>query len=233
MIFSRGKVRVHPNFCLENTAIEVVYEFKYLGVTFNYNGRFIKTIVQQTRKASKAMFDILKKQSEMNLDMSTMFKLFDTCALPVATYGCETWGFEDLQVLEKLHLKFCKLLLNVKRSTSSMVYGETGRYPVSLVVFERIIGFWFRLSTSNEQKLSVLMYRFLALSNSENPWFVGQKAAMYPWSESCLAVSSTGSRLSLAKTQVYYSLAFEFVPGPLVLGSAVGCQLSLLCESLL
>ena len=109
----------------------------------------------------------------MNLDIDTMFKLFDVCVLPIAIYGCETWGFENLQVVERLHLKFCKLLLNLKKSTcSAMVYGETGRYPVSLIVYEHMLGFWYRLSNSKVEKLSVQIYRFMFLSQSENPWFV-------------------------------------------------------------
>jgi hypothetical protein len=41
------------------------------------------------------------------------------------------WGFSNNDILEKIHLKFCKILLNLKTSTPSyMVYGELGRYPI-------------------------------------------------------------------------------------------------------
>ena len=179
VIFSRGKVRNFPTFYLNNISIEVVYEYKYLGVMFNYNGRFSKAIVQQTRRASKAMFDILKKRSELNLDIETMFKLFDICVLPIAIYGSEVWGFENLQAVERLHLKFCKLLLSLKKSTcSAMVYGETGRFPVSVVVYERMFGFWYRLSHSKMEKLSDLLYLYLVKSHSNNPWLSQMKSLL-------------------------------------------------------
>ena len=42
--------------------------------------------------------------------------------------------------IEKIHLKFLKLILGVKKSTSSMaVYGEAGSYPLYIQSYIRII----------------------------------------------------------------------------------------------
>jgi hypothetical protein len=47
---------------------------------------------------------------------------------PILLYGCEIWGFGNNNVLEKVHLKFCKMILNLKTSTPNyMIYGELGR----------------------------------------------------------------------------------------------------------
>ena len=52
---------------------------------------------------------------------------------PILLYGCEVWGFGKHEVLEQVHLKFCKILLNLKLSTPNyMVYGELGRYPIDI-----------------------------------------------------------------------------------------------------
>lgn len=55
--------------------------------------------------------------------MSTDCKLsmFDktvraTCTC-ILCYGCEVWGFGNIALVEKLHLKFCKQILNIKSST--------------------------------------------------------------------------------------------------------------------
>jgi hypothetical protein len=41
------------------------------------------------------------------------------------TYGSEIWGYENIDILEKVHVKICKLLLNLKTSTPTfMLYGE-------------------------------------------------------------------------------------------------------------
>ena len=33
------------------------------------------------------------------------------------TYGSEIWGYENIDILEKVHVQFCKLLLDLKTST--------------------------------------------------------------------------------------------------------------------
>jgi hypothetical protein len=35
---------------------------------------------------------------------------------PILLYGCEVWGFSNNDIIEKVHLKFCKLLLHLKSS---------------------------------------------------------------------------------------------------------------------
>ena len=36
-------------------------------------------------------------------------------------YGCEVWGFSDNYVIEKIHFKFCKLILHLKQSTPNFM----------------------------------------------------------------------------------------------------------------
>ena len=49
------------------------------------------------------------------------------------TYGSEIWGYENIDILEKVHVKLCQLLLNLKTSTPNfMLYGELGRYPLNM-----------------------------------------------------------------------------------------------------
>lgn len=51
--------------------------------------------------------------------------MFDKMIDPISLYGSELWGFENLCIIEKLHLKFCKLVLSLKTSTPNfMIYGE-------------------------------------------------------------------------------------------------------------
>ena len=60
-----------------------------------------------------------------------MMRLFDTLVKPILLYGSEIWAHEGTELLEKLHLRFCKYILLVNRTTySDMVYGEIGEYPI-------------------------------------------------------------------------------------------------------
>ena len=61
MIFSRGKVRVYPDFMIGNERLEVVSDFSYLGIRLNYNNRMNVTQKDVYDRASRAMFSLLKK----------------------------------------------------------------------------------------------------------------------------------------------------------------------------
>ena len=39
---------------------------------------------------------------------------------------------EIIDILEKVHVQFCKLLLNLKTSTPIYIYGEIGIYPLNI-----------------------------------------------------------------------------------------------------
>ena len=76
---------------------------------------------------------------------------------PMILYGCEIWGFGNNEIIERLHLKFCKLLLHLKTSTpDNMVYVELRRYPISIDIKVRMIKFWCKLIVG--KKVSFLTY---------------------------------------------------------------------------
>ena len=79
--------------------IEIVDTFKYLGVNFSRTGSF------------KAMYSVITKCRSHNLSIDCKLDLFDKIIKPVMLYGCEIWGFSNLSLIERLHLKFCKHIL--------------------------------------------------------------------------------------------------------------------------
>ena len=53
LIFSRGKLKNIPDFFYGDEKVEVVDDYVYLGVVFNYNGSFTKAIEKQVSQAKK------------------------------------------------------------------------------------------------------------------------------------------------------------------------------------
>ena len=132
MVFARSKARLKkmPIFKYGNENIEVVEDYTYLGIKFNWNGKFDKAKKELYKKGLKAMFAIIKKGRRLHLGMDIMLKLFDSCVVPVLLYGCEVWGFEETSLLDKVHSRFCKIMLKfTKYKRNAMVYGELGRFP--------------------------------------------------------------------------------------------------------
>ena len=80
------------------------------------------------------MYEVLKMGRLYKLSVKIKLDLFDKMIKPILLYGCEVWGFGKNEVLERVHLKFCKILLNLKYSTPNyMVYGEQGDIQLILI----------------------------------------------------------------------------------------------------
>ena len=102
------------------------------------------------------MYDWLKLY---NIRILSLKLLFYEMVKPILLYGCEVGGFGDNEIIERAHLKLCKLLLNLKTSTPSyMVCCELGRYPIELDIKLRIISYWTKLIRGKESKISTIMY---------------------------------------------------------------------------
>ena len=163
IVFSRGRQSTNLKFTLNGSELEIVNEFNYLGILFNRTGNFNKAIKKQAEKATKAMFEVLKRGRTHNLSIECQLELFNKMVKPILLYGSEIWGFsKNIQCLEKVQLRFCKLLLKLKTSTPSyMIYGELGLFPIEIDVKLRMISYWARLLTGKETKLSYLSYKIL------------------------------------------------------------------------
>ena len=148
---------------MNGSELEIVNEFSYLGILFNRTGHFNKTIKKQAEKATKSMFEALRRSRTHNLSIECQVELFNKMVKPILLYGSEIWGFsKNIQCLEKVQLRFCKLLLKLKTSTPSyMIYGELGLFPIEIDVKLRMISYWARLLTGKETKLSYLSYKIL------------------------------------------------------------------------
>ena len=104
--------------------------------------------------------------------LSVKIQLFNKMVKSILLYRCEVWGFSNNDIIEKGHLKFCKLLLHLKSSTPSyMIYGELGRYPLEIDIKSRIISFWAKLLSGKELKLSKIIYYlcyYMSIKNVEH-----------------------------------------------------------------
>ena len=108
----------------------MVGQYKYLGPILNYNGKFTEA---KKQLGNRAMFLLLRKCGQLQLPVDIQLKLFDILVKPILVYGCEVWATESVDIIKKMHLRFCKYVLQVNKSTcSNMVYGELGITPFVL-----------------------------------------------------------------------------------------------------
>ena len=156
MRFANKKAQIPiQDFWLNDEKVELVDSYVYLGTTFQSNGKFTEAITKQINQAHRALFVIKSKKEKFNLPIDIVLDLFDKMILPILLYGCEIWGFENIDSIEIFYRKFLKYLLKVnKQTTNCMVYGETGRTEISVIIKTRMISFWHKTSTDINTKLS-------------------------------------------------------------------------------
>ena len=102
VFFSKRKSR-NPYVFYFNGCIDL---FKYLGTIFNYNGSFVMHKEPIDAQAQKAMFSVLKRSRELESPIDLQLELFESLVLPILLYDCEIWGFENIEIVEKLHPNF-------------------------------------------------------------------------------------------------------------------------------
>ena len=176
LVFSKGKIRNLPNFKFNNSDLEIVFDYNYLGVTFNYNGRFRVAQKNLYDKASRAMFGLIAKCRRLFLPIDLRLQLFDSVIKPIVLYGSEIWGYDDIGLADKLQLRFIKNSLSLKmRTPTVMVRGETGCYPCSIDVKCRLLNYWFRLGIDEKSSKIVIemfncIFKMFSSGSYKYPW---------------------------------------------------------------
>ena len=119
VVFGRSIIKNNIHFRFQQHDLEVVNDYKYLGVYLSRSGSSTAAKKHVAEQANKALpFDI-------------QIDLFNKMIKPILLYGYEIWGTGNIDILERVQLKFFKLIFNLKNSTPSyMIYGELGITPL-------------------------------------------------------------------------------------------------------
>ena len=164
MIFRKGgRISQRLNFYYNNSIIEIVNKFSYLGIVFTSGGSFSEAQSTLSGQALKAIFKLNKYLYKFtHISVRDKLDLFDKLVLPILNYGNQIWGFNPGKAIKRIHLQFCKNILGVKKTTSTdFVYGELGRLPLQYHRFYDIIKYWVKLLYQSEQKYTKKVYLLL------------------------------------------------------------------------
>ena len=144
--------------------LDVVNQYKYLGVIFSTGLSFSFALKDMADRARKGVIGILRLLwSFGNQSPRLFFKLFDCQIQPILTYGSEVWGLiTDFSIIERVHLFAIKRYLNVSiRTPNALVYGESGRYPLFINIHVRQIKYWITLTRMSEDRIPRKCYWML------------------------------------------------------------------------
>ena len=175
MIFENRKSNKHYELSMMETQLKWLTHLSTLEYNFNTKGTFSETKVHLSEQATKAMFSLLKKWRQFDIPVDLMLELFDKSLVPILLYGCEVWGFENIGIIERIHLKVCKIILNVKKIHSKLngLWGTTSLSTQSILIYSRLIKFWAKIIIpSNMNKISFILYQIQLnqLNNGKKKW---------------------------------------------------------------
>jgi hypothetical protein len=164
LIFNKAGRLIKKNVRYGNENIECVSNYKYLGIWFSSSGSYSFVQNELYKKSLKAFFKLKKDLLSLNPNIGTSMHVFDHTIKPILLYGSDMWGmfnpftmkckkenpFLDNiysgSLCEKIHLKFCKLILGVhKRTTNIAELSELGRFPLYFNIINGMLLYWYRL----------------------------------------------------------------------------------------
>ena len=61
------------------------------------------------------MFALLAKVTKLHLPIDISLDLFDKLVLPILLYGCEVWGFENIDQIDVFYRKFVRYILKLNK----------------------------------------------------------------------------------------------------------------------
>ena len=178
--------------------IEVVNEYKYLGVVFSGSGACISHIQQAKIRTERSCIALLKFFFKFKfLPISFFLKLYDSMVASVLLYGSEVWGGhvfsnQGIDLIESTAYKFYKALLGLPKSTqSSGVLLELSRLKMKDYMLISIVRFFLRLSSLDSERLvSKCFARQVELANAgKQCWGLQVKKVL-----DCLGLSNFWTR---------------------------------------
>ena len=168
-----GNLRENETWLYQGEEIEIVQQFNYLGMNFNYNGKFNITQKHVADQGRKALFAINSALKQCNFNTETKCAVFDTYINSILSYGSEVWGFHKASDVEKIHLSYLKKVLGVKRSCSNaLVYFELGRFPLCITRKLKIFKYLQKIRSSDN---CILKSCYDEMVNTNDPWIANIK----------------------------------------------------------
>ena len=148
--FHKRNKKYNKAFLIDNTPLENVTDYTYLGLNIDASCSFNVTHKLLASKANRTIFALNSRFKLKLLPVKAALKLFDSTISSILFYGSEVWGaYENLSAdywdkndIEKVHTQFLKRILGVNRSTANiLVRGELGQYPLSTQINTRNANF--------------------------------------------------------------------------------------------
>ena len=174
MIFSQNNLSESLyGFYYNHNIIEIVNQYKYLGLVFRSDGKLKFSAEQLSERARKAYYAIKSNiPANTNFSAETMLKLHQSMIIPILTYSSEVWITDykcdlmssDNFPFEKTQNQIFKDILGVHNKSSNIaVRYELGQFPLFFKCYENMFKFFKRLKdleSKNDHNFNLIVSAF-------------------------------------------------------------------------
>ena len=134
MIFRGGGGRYSRNekWKYNGQTVDIVREYKYLGVLLTSNLNMKKHLEGKLAEAKRAISSLWERCIRNRyVEHSSKQKLFRSTALSILFYGAQVWGHSSFESVEKFLRYFVKRIFRLPKNTPNyMIYLESGIPPL-------------------------------------------------------------------------------------------------------
>lgn len=168
LVFRNGtRLPKNEKWFFNNEPIEIVNQYKYLGVIFNYNMGYSKHLVgklEAAKNAINATWSSFIKNKDIAL--SKKMKIFLAASRSIMCYAGAVWGFKEYEEVEKLQRYFLKKVFNLPSNTPTyMLHIETGLHKLFLFTLRLHFNYINKIMEYSEERYPKLL-AMEALSNN-------------------------------------------------------------------
>ena len=167
MVFRRGgHLSAGESWFLDGSRLETVNHYRYLGFIFTTKLSIDTALDEIATRGKQKGVQVLKALWNLRCMKTKVFtKLFDAQVQATLLYGAEIWGLGRQEKIERTHTFMCKRFMGIDtRSPNHMVYGDLGRFPLTINSGLRTIKYWLKLCHMTAERLP--KQAFLMLQNS-------------------------------------------------------------------
>jgi hypothetical protein len=151
------KLRKHEKWLYKAAILDVVKNFKYLGLSVSFNNHWRQHIETITRKSVHAAGPILRFVNKVKTGrwLKIGIRLFDAMVAPMALYGSELFCMaKSFEKLERVPRCFYKRLLGLPTSAANVGCEVIlGRSPLAVDARMRMLKYWFKILFADENRL--------------------------------------------------------------------------------
>jgi exonuclease III len=212
---------------LAGTTLEVVKEYKYLGMILSNDLSWNKHVSYVLGKMKKRIGEFSFLFGNNGLSVGARLQVYRCLVLSVITYGAGVWQMTDHQLrqLELAHRAALKRILKTSRTTTTAaVLADTGMLSVERLMEESVLKFAGRLKRMDQSRLVHQQFN-ATLEDPRHPWTRRLKRLLnlYELGESWQGAAelSKSQWNKLVKATVHHHFADELGTS---LASAVKCS---------